>query len=71
MFRVPLRAALATEGYAVFTVDSAEAAETVLKHGVVDVVLSDLGLPGMDGAALTASKLPPAARRIRSQCGQL
>ncbi len=54
VFRVPLRAALVAEGYAVVAVDSAEAAETVLEHEAVDVVLSDLGLPGMDGTALAA-----------------
>jgi two-component system, NtrC family, response regulator GlrR len=52
VFRVPLRAALAAEGYSVVAVDSAEAAETVLGREAVDVVLSDLGLPDMDGAAL-------------------
>jgi DNA-binding NtrC family response regulator len=54
VFRVPLRAALAAEGYAVVAVDSAEAAETVLDQEAVDVVLSDLGLPDMDGTALAA-----------------
>jgi CheY-like chemotaxis protein len=54
VFRLPLRATLAAEGYAVVAVESAEAAETVLDHEAVDVVLSDLGLPGMDGAALAA-----------------
>ena len=54
VFRVPLRAALAAEGYAVVAVDSAEAAESVLGREAVDVVLSDLGLPDMDGAALAA-----------------
>ena len=54
VFRVPLRATLARAGYAVVAVDSAEAAETVLSTEAVDVVLSDLGLPGMDGAALAA-----------------
>jgi DNA-binding NtrC family response regulator len=54
VFRVPLRAALAAEGYAVVAVGSAEAAETVLDHEAVDVVLSDVGLPDMDGAALAA-----------------
>lgn len=54
VFRGPLRAALAVEGYAVVAVDSAEAAESVLDHETVHVVLSDLGLPGMDGAALAA-----------------
>ena len=54
VFRVPLRAALAAKGYAVVAVDSAEAAEMVLGREAVDVVLTDLGLPGMDGAALAA-----------------
>jgi CheY-like chemotaxis protein len=54
VFRVPLRAALASQGYAVVAVDSAEAAETVLDHEAIDVILSDLGLPGMDGATLAA-----------------
>ena len=54
VFRVPLGAALAAEGYTVVAVVSAEAAETVLDHEAVDVVLTDLGLPDMDGAALAA-----------------
>ena len=54
VFRIPLRAALAAEGYAVVAVDSAEAAETALDHEAVDVVLSDLRLPDMDGAVLAA-----------------
>jgi two-component system chemotaxis response regulator CheY len=54
VFRVPLRAALAAEGYAVVAVGSAEAAETVLDHEAIDVVLSDQGLPDMDGTALAA-----------------
>jgi DNA-binding NtrC family response regulator len=54
VFRIPLRAALASEGYAVVAVDSAEAAETVLDREAIDLVLSDVGLPGMDGAALAA-----------------
>ncbi len=57
VFRVPLRATLAAEGYAVVAVDSAEAAETVLDHEAIDVVLSDFGLPDMDGTAL-ASRHP-------------
>jgi CheY-like chemotaxis protein len=54
VFRVPLRAALGAQGYAVLVVDSAEAAEVVLDHEAIDVVLSDLGLPGVDGATLAA-----------------
>src|SRR5262249_18434852 len=58
VFRVPLRAALAAEGYTVVAVDSAEAAEIGLDRETVDVGLSDLGPPDMDGAA-------PAARHPR------
>jgi two-component system, response regulator FlrC len=54
VFRVPLRATLAAEGYAVVAVESAEAAETVLENEAVDVVISDLNLPDMNGAALAA-----------------
>ncbi len=42
---------------------SLKPAESVLEHAAVDVVLSDLGLPGMDGAA-TGSP-PPGTRRCR------
>jgi two-component system KDP operon response regulator KdpE len=54
VFRVPLRAALVAEGYAVVEADSAEAAESVLDHEAIEVVLSDIGLPGMNGVALAA-----------------
>lgn len=54
VFRIPLRATLTAAGYAVVAVDSAEAAEAVLAHEAVDVVLSDLGLPGMNGMTLAA-----------------
>jgi len=54
VFRGPLRAALTAEGYAVVAVDSAEEAETVLAREPIDIVLSDRGLPDMDGAALAA-----------------
>jgi DNA-binding NtrC family response regulator len=52
VFRIPLRAALAAAGFTVLTADSAEAAEQVMALEPVDVVLSDIGLPGMDGHAL-------------------
>jgi CheY-like chemotaxis protein len=58
VFRIPLRVALAVESYAVVAVVSAEAAETVLDHEAIDVVLTDLDLPDMDGAVLAAR--PPA-----------
>jgi DNA-binding NtrC family response regulator len=51
VFRIPLRAALAA-GFTVLTADSAEAAEQVMALEPVDVVLGDVGLPGMDGHAL-------------------
>jgi len=52
LFRIPLRATLALEGFEIHTADSAEAAEAVLGHEEIDVVLSDIGLPGMNGVAL-------------------
>ena len=52
VFRNPLRATLAVKGFEVRTADSAEAAESVLAHDAVDVVLSDIGLPGIDGLTL-------------------
>jgi CheY-like chemotaxis protein len=51
-FRIPLRAALAAGGFTVLVADSAEAAEQVMALEAVDVVLSDVGLPGMDGHTL-------------------
>jgi DNA-binding NtrC family response regulator len=51
-FRTPLRAALTTAGFTVLIAESAEAAEEVLALEPVDVVLSDVGLPGMDGLTL-------------------
>src|SRR5262249_14602248 len=54
VFRVSLRATLTAQGYVVVAVESGEAAEAVLEHEVIDVVLSDLRLPGMTGAALAA-----------------
>jgi DNA-binding NtrC family response regulator len=57
VFRVPLCAVLATAGFDVRSAESAEAAEDLLAHEPVDVVLSDVGLPRMDGATL-ASRHP-------------
>lgn len=54
VFRVPLRAALVAQGYAVVAVESAEVAEVALAQQVFDVVISDVGLPEMDGAVLAA-----------------
>jgi DNA-binding NtrC family response regulator len=52
VFRIPLCAVLAAAGFDVRSADSAEAAEDLLEREPVDVVLSDIGLPEMDGAAL-------------------
>jgi adenylate cyclase len=57
VFRIPLCAVLAAAGFAVLGVESAEAAEDLLAKGPVDVVLSDVRLPRMDGATL-ASRHP-------------
>ena len=57
VFRIPLCAVLAAAGFAVRSAESAEAAEDLLAQGPVDVVLSDVGLPRMDGATL-ASRHP-------------
>jgi two-component system C4-dicarboxylate transport response regulator DctD len=57
VFRIPLRAVLAAQGFEVRMAESAEAAEDLLASEPVDIVLSDLGLPGMDGVTL-ASRHP-------------
>lgn len=57
VFRIPLCAVLAAAGFDVRSAESAEAAEGLLAQGPVDVVLSDVGLPRMDGATL-ASRHP-------------
>ena len=57
IFRVPLCAVLVTAGFEVRSAESAEAAEDLLAHELVDVVLSDVGLPRMDGTTL-ASRHP-------------
>lgn len=57
VFRVPLCAVLATAGFDVRSAESAEAAEDLLAQELVDVVLSDVGLPRMDGPTL-ASRHP-------------
>ncbi|HXD94940.1 MAG TPA: response regulator [Candidatus Acidoferrum sp.] len=57
VFRIPLCAVLAAAGFDVRSAESAEAAEDLLAQGPVDVVLSDIGLPRMDGATL-ASRHP-------------
>lgn len=59
-FRIPLRAALDAAGFTVLLAESAEAAEQVMESQAVDVVLSDVGLPGMDGVAL-AQRHPDTA----------
>jgi DNA-binding response OmpR family regulator len=57
VFRRPLCAVLVAAGFDVRSVESAEAAEALLEREPVDVVLSDVGLPRMDGATL-ASRHP-------------
>jgi two-component system C4-dicarboxylate transport response regulator DctD len=57
VFRIPLRAVLTAQGFEVRMAESAEAAEDLLASEPVDIVLSDLGLPGMDGVTL-ASRHP-------------
>ena len=51
-FARPLHATLVVAGYDVIMTESAEAAERVLGRQAVDVVLSDVELPGMDGVTL-------------------
>jgi DNA-binding response OmpR family regulator len=53
-FRTPLRATLALQGFHVEIADSAASAEARLGHEPFDAVLSDIGLPDIDGATLAA-----------------
>lgn len=53
-FRTPLRATLALQGFQVETAASAESAEALLAHSDFDAVLSDIGLPDVDGVTLAA-----------------
>jgi two-component system C4-dicarboxylate transport response regulator DctD len=57
VFRIPLCAVLTAAGFDVCSAESAEAAEDLLAQEPVHVVLSDIGLPRMDGATL-ASRHP-------------
>ncbi|MES2306597.1 MAG: sigma-54 dependent transcriptional regulator [Gemmatimonadota bacterium] len=50
--RDALAEALADDGMAVRTADSAESALSIIGAGGVDVVLSDIRMPGLDGIAL-------------------
>jgi DNA-binding NtrC family response regulator len=54
VFRVPLCAVLTAAGFDVRSADTPESAEARLAEEPVDVVLSDIGLPRMDGVALAA-----------------
>jgi DNA-binding NtrC family response regulator len=54
IFRTPLCAVLVAAGFDVSSAESAEAAEDLLAREQVDVVLSDVGLPRMDGATLAS-----------------
>lgn len=52
-------------GYRVLSASSAEEALEVLGRGLPDLILMDVGLPGMDGLTLTRQlKAAPATRRI-------
>jgi DNA-binding NtrC family response regulator len=57
VFRIPLCAVLAAAGFEVRSASTAETAEDLLAREPVEVVLSDVGLPCMDGATL-ASRHP-------------
>jgi CheY-like chemotaxis protein len=58
-------AILQTAGYGVEGVDSAEAARVWLSHSHADLVLMDVGLPGMDGLTYTRElKADPRTRDI-------
>jgi CheY-like chemotaxis protein len=49
-----LRAMLSTAGHTVFTAASGREALELFEHEAVDLVLTDLGMPGMTGLALAA-----------------
>jgi two-component system OmpR family response regulator len=57
-----LTATLRREGYVADSVDSAEQAEAALKVSDVDLIILDIGLPGMDGFTWL--------RRLRSRGGE-
>jgi DNA-binding NtrC family response regulator len=50
--RVGLKGLLAREGYEVSTAESGEEALRLLHHSPVDLVLTDLRMPGLDGVSL-------------------
>jgi CheY-like chemotaxis protein len=54
---------LEMEGYAVHKAVDAEKAREVLNHVVPDLILMDIGLPGMDG--LTLTRLLKSDARLR------
>ncbi len=49
ILRRPLQRALEVSGYAVLAVETGEAALTVLAETPVDLLVTDRGLPGLDG----------------------
>jgi len=57
---------LECEGYLVEKARDAERAQEMLRHATPDLILMDIGLPGMDGLTLTRLlKANPAYRHIR------
>ena len=61
--REMLKLLVAAEGYQVLTAATGEEALELVKHKSVDFILTDFGLPGMDGMAF--------ARRIRKLDGRM
>ena len=51
-FRRPLQRTLEIAGYEVCVVETAEEALQTLRRGAIDLVLTDIRLPGMDGLTL-------------------
>jgi response regulator RpfG family c-di-GMP phosphodiesterase len=61
-----LRRCLRREGYDIVTADSPLAAIRILQEEAVDMILSDLKMPGMEGTELLAraARRHPAAVRV-------
>lgn len=67
-----LRTSLSAQGYQVLEADGGEAAIAMLKRNAVDVLILDLGLPGMDGFEVikqlrdTGSAIPIVVLSVRT-----